>query len=183
MRLLEPVGTERVHAAWLAAELPSKRFGARLREELARAGASEALVTAPELADPEQNRLRRAVLDACRLGYYGDWFHQLAWHRAELEPDEVLAVRYIDWDWWIEVSGGSRLPLDGADWHRARGEDHHYRPGGPPLIVARADPSSHLVMIEGHSRLTALALHPEEIPRTLEVLLGEGEAIRSWSCY
>ena len=55
--------------------------------------------------------------------------------------------------------------------------------GGAPLIVARADPSSHLVVVGGHGRLTALAMHPEEIPRPLEILLGEGAAVRRWSCY
>jgi hypothetical protein len=183
MRLLGRAGAEDVHVAWLAAELPSPRFGGRVREELARAGATEALVTAPDLADAEQNRLRREVLDAYRLGYYGDWFHELTWRRAELEPDEVLAIRYIDWDWWLEVSGGGRLPLDGAAWHRARGEVDRFLPGGPPLIAARADAASHLVVVEGHSRLTALALHPEQIPRPLEILLGEGPALRSWGCY
>jgi hypothetical protein len=39
------------------------------------------------------------------------------------------------------------------------------------------------VAIEGHVRLTALALRPESIPSPLEILLGEGEAVRRWSCY
>ena len=182
MRLLGPVEPEEVHAVWLAGELLSPRFGARVREELANVGAVEELVTAPDLGDAEQNRLRRELLDACRLGYYGAWFH-LAWHRARLEPDGVLAIRYIAWDWWLEVSGGSRMPLDGASWHRAHGEEDRFRPGGPPLIAGRADPSSHLVVIEGHARLTALAFHPEEIPRPLEILLGESAAIRGWGCY
>jgi hypothetical protein len=183
VRSLGRLGAEHVHAAWLAGELSSSRFGVRVREELARVGATEEIVTAPDSGDPEENRLRREVLDACRLGYYGVWFHELAWQRAALEPDEVLAIRYIDWDWWLEVSAGTRLPAEGAAWHRARGEDDRFRSGGPPLIAARADPSSRLVVIEGHARLTALAFDPDEIPRPLEILLGEGESIRGWGCY
>jgi hypothetical protein len=183
VRLGDPIDLAEVVATWLAAELPSSRFGARVREELGRAGADETLVTDPDLADPEQNRVRLAVLHACRYGYYGDWFYELAWRWAALDPDEVLAIRYIAWDWWLEISGGTRLPLDGAAWERAHGSDLRVDPNAPPLIAARADPSAHLVVIEGHARLTGLAMHPESIPRPLEILLGESEAIRDWGCY
>jgi hypothetical protein len=32
-------------------------------------------------------------------------------------------------------------------------------------------------------RLTALAMHPEDVVRPLEILLGEGEAVLRWGCY
>ena len=183
MQLGERLAPDVVYAAWLAAELPSERFGARVREELAKAGAGETLITHPDLGAVEENRLRRALLHACRYGYYGDWLYELSWYRALLEPAEVLEVRYINWDWWLEISGGTRMPLDGAAWERRNGSVLRFRPESPPLICVRADPRSHLVVLEGHVRLTALAMDPETIPSPLEILLGEGEAVRSWGCY
>jgi len=63
------------------------------------------------------------------------------------------------------------------------GEDERFVPGGPPLIVVRADAASHTMVVEGHGRIVAAATHPEELPPQLEVLLGEGASIREWSLY
>jgi hypothetical protein len=45
-----------------------------------------------------------------------------------LTPAELADVRYIDWDYWLEVSGGTRRPRDAiarmrADWD-AEGSDY-----------------------------------------------------------
>jgi hypothetical protein len=77
VELLERVGEHVVVAAWLAAELPSPRFGGRVRGALAEAGAGETLVARPNLEDTAENDRRRMVLDACRYGYYGVWFYDL----------------------------------------------------------------------------------------------------------
>ena len=46
---------------------------------------------------------------------YGD----VGWSRVALRRDEVLAIRYIDYDYWVELSGGTRLPADAAQRIRA----------------------------------------------------------------
>jgi hypothetical protein len=38
----------------------------------------------------------------------------IEWFRAALERDEVLEVLYVNWDWWLRLSGGSRRPRDAA---------------------------------------------------------------------
>jgi len=105
------------------------------------------------------------------------------WWRAELEPTEVLAIRYIAWDYWLELTGGTRLPRDGALRWLAAGDEDRYRPGGEPLIVIRAGPADHLCVVEGHVRLTALAMDPAAIPQRLDVFLGEGDAVSGWTSY
>jgi hypothetical protein len=183
MRLVERVDQAAVVAAFLRAELDSHRFGPALRDALARVGADDELITAPDLGDTAQNARRHAVLDDYRGGYLGTWFDELVWSRAELEPDEVLDIRYIAWDFWLEITDGSRLPSDGAEHFRAAGTELVYAPGPAPLIAIRAAPGERLVVVEGHVRLTALATTPDAIPRPLEVLLGEGAAVRRWGCY
>jgi hypothetical protein len=183
VQLLERVDEAVAVAAFLRAEIDSDRFGPSLRAALSAAGAGVELVLEPDLGDAAESALRHDVLFAYRGMYLGAWFDELEWSRVALEPDEVLAIRYIGWDYWLEITGGSRLPADGAAHHRARGGDERYASAGAPLIVVRADPPSPLVVVEGHGRLTALAMHPEAIPRPLEVLLGEGESVRRWGCY
>lgn len=36
-----------------------------------------------------------------------------------LTPVEIEAVRYINWSYWLEISGGTRRPADAADRIRA----------------------------------------------------------------
>jgi len=183
VRRLGSVDAAEVIAEFLRGEIESPRFRDALLESLAEHDTDESLIRQAQLDDEQENALRARVLERFRGDYLGSWLHELAWFRAELEPDEVLAVRYIAWDSWLEITGGSRLPADGAAYLRRRGEGARYGEGSPPLIVVRADPSSHLVVLEGHVRLTALAMNPEAIPRPLAVIVGEGEAVRPWDCY
>jgi hypothetical protein len=183
VQLLERVDEAVVVAAFLEAELDSERFGEALRDALVRLGTDERLVRDADLGDPTANALRSRALDDYRGGYLGRNLDGLVWWRAALEPAEVLAVRFIAWDWWLEITGGSRLPGDAAASSRSRGEQTSFPSAAPPLIVVRADPVSHLMVVEGHSRLEAYARQPERLPPQLEVLLGEGERIRAWSLY
>jgi len=183
VRLGERVDLAVVVAAFLHAELDSDRFGAELRAALARAGADETLVTAADLDDRAANERRRTVLGDYRGDYLGTVLDDLSWRRAELEPREVLEIHFIAWDYWLDITGGSRLPGDAAARLRAEGErPTHTRVAGP-LIVVRAGPGERLVVVEGHVRLTALAMSPETIPVDVEILLGEGESVRRWGNY
>lgn len=183
MRLLERVDEALVVATFLRGELASERFGSALRDALTQAGADETLVTHAELDDAGANTKRRAVLAAYRGEYLGTNLDGLVWSRAELRPDEVLGIRYISWDYWLEITGGSRLPADGAAYLRARGEVLPIPNGAAPLIVIRARPRARLVVVEGHLRLTALVQHADHMPSRLDVLLGEGRQLRRWQLY
>jgi hypothetical protein len=108
------------------------------------------------------------------------------WYRALITPAELARVRYIDDDYWIELSGGSRLATDAAARIRQGIEAFGVGNGGfwymadalqsgasfPNLILVGADERSPLVLLEGHVRLTAYFLRPECIPQTLPVLVG-----------
>ena len=183
MQLLERVDRAVVVDAFLRAELDSPRFAAQLRDALERAGATEALVREADLTDATANELRHGVLQDYRGSYFGRHLDDLVWYRAALTRDEVLDIRTIAWDFWLDVTGGTRLPADAAARFRAEGADERFVPGGPPLIVVRADPTAHLMVVEGHGRLVAIALHPEDLPAQLDVLLGEGVSIRRWGLY
>ena len=183
MRLGERVDLAVVVATFLRAEIVSDRFAAELRAALARAGADETLVIRPDLDDSAANERRRAVLGDYRGDYLGTVLDDLTWWRAELEASEVLEIRFIAWDYWLEVTGGSRLPADAASRLRAGGERLAPPPLTEPLIVVRVGAGERLVVVEGHVLLTALAMSPQTIPAHVEILLGEGESVRDWGAY
>jgi hypothetical protein len=159
-------------------------------------------VWAPDLADATENAVRLRVLDetrayARREGLFGGFPDGVRWRWVALMREELARVLFIHYDYWLELSGGSRRPLDAARRIRAGVE-----PFGVPndgfleladelsqrlpsreLIVVCAGESAPLVVLEGHARLTALALRPEGMPHELEVLLGTSPGMERWGCY
>jgi hypothetical protein len=184
-------------ACFLLGELTSERFGAEVRRALLAAGQPERLLTDADLADPEANRARRDLLTAVR-GYgenrdvFEDFPARVRWIRAVLKPDELAHVRYIEYSYWNELSGGSRLSLDAAKRIRAgvevfgvsnrrfvaaaravqRGERF------PPLILVGRRRDA-LVCLEGHLRLTAYAL--AGFPVEVECLIGTARSMDRWA--
>jgi hypothetical protein len=204
MRLLASSSEAEVIASWLRAEMGSARFVSRIGAILSQESVDPEIVTAPDLADEEQNTVRRSVLQLYRG--YGTPDHNLLagfptvevrWQRVTLTPDELLSVLYIDWDYWLKLSGGSRRPCDAARRILA-GHVVYDVPNDaflevaagvragrdfPPLIVVAAQPRARLVVIEGHSRLTGYALAADALPAETEVLLGMASALERWWAY
>ncbi len=194
MRLLQPIGEDKMVATFLRAELDSSRYGAKLRQLLAQDDRDAAVLRRPDLASKDECRYRRALLDEHRAygrreGLFFGWPERVEWHRAALTPDEVLGIHYINWDWWLEASGGTRLPSDAARRIRtgeipgvtvAEHEAFADAAAQPELIAATTDALEPLVLVEGHARLTAYALFPELLPAELEILLGVSPAMAGW---
>ena len=102
-------------AVFLGAELESQRFGAKLQGLLARDGL--------DFADTDA-AYRRRLLDEHRAyeqreGLFGGFPYQVDWFRAALTREEALEIFYIDWSWWLQLSGGTRRPREAARRIRA----------------------------------------------------------------
>jgi hypothetical protein len=193
MRILSPVTEDEVVACFLRAELDSGRYGGVLRKLLGRDGRDVDVLARPDLADSAANRYRSGLLDEYRgfeqrIGLFGGFPERVDWHRAALSPPEVLEILYIDWDWWLEISDGTRRPQVAADRIR-RGkvpgstvEEHRvlFDVPQPELIVVTKPDCASLVVLEGHYRLTAYAMFPELLPDELDVYLGEAEDMGAW---
>jgi hypothetical protein len=194
-----PVTEDEVIACFLRAELTSERYGRKLRTMLARDGEAIDVLASPDLDDAEANRFRRGFLDEHRAferreGLFAGFPLRVDWCRAALEPEEVLAIRYINWDWWLRISGGTRSAVEASKRIR-RGEvagvsaDEHaeiaaalHSPTPPPELIAVTKLEHRpLVLVEGHVRLTAYALFPEFLPDELELYLGIAEDMAAWS--
>jgi hypothetical protein len=201
MRVVRSAPADEVTATFLRGDLESPRFRDRLLGLLRADGADPKRIARPDLGDPEANAYRRGLLGRqhewlAGPHVFGDFPGGLDWSLEALTPDEVLAIRYIDWDWWLTISGGTRSPVDAAARIRrgeiagSSAEEHEpiaRRLGSadppPELIVVGPADRSRLVVVEGHVRLTAYALFPEFLPDELEVLVGVSDEIRRWSLF
>lgn len=198
MLVLSPSSEADMIACFLSAELTSERFGPAIRSALTAHGHAESLLTHPDLGDAGENAARRALLALTRgYGEHRELFDasfpdDVTWTRAELTPAELAAVRYMDYSYWTEISGGTRLPADAA--RRIRAGHRAYdvpndrfvtagRAAGagvrfPPLILVGVTHDS-LVCLEGHLRLTAYAL--AGFPAAAECLLGTAPGMAAWA--
>jgi hypothetical protein len=201
MRLLRPISEDEVVAVFLRTEIESPRWREQIEEILARDGRDAAVIRRPDLSDPAANTYRRHLLEGYRAyeqrdGLFGRFPRDVEWHRASLTPGELLDILFIDWDWWLTVSGGSRRPRDAARLIAsgaiagASGPGHEpiavaLRTDSPPpeLIAVTTPAKSKLVLLEGHVRLTAYALYPEYLPAELEILLGVSDHMAEWSLF
>jgi hypothetical protein len=121
-----------------------------------------------------------------RDGLFGGLPDGIEWERVALTPDEVLAILYIDWDWWLTVSNGTRLATVAAELQGRDDGDRAIAAAGatnPELVVVTDPQRSKLVLLEGHVRLTAYAAFPENLPGELEVYLGVSPHIDEWSLW
>jgi hypothetical protein len=188
MRLLRPASEDDMVEMFLAAEAGSERYGPQIVEILSKLGQPLSVVERPDTADEAANTVRRQVLAAYRDYPTGDVFtgmpSDVTWHHAALTPAELATVRYIDYAYWTDFSGGTRLAADGArklgpwqdqpSWtmHRKIAENLKAGTLPPPIIVISEPGLANPVVIEGHKRLTVLLACRELLPAEIQVLLG-----------
>jgi len=202
MRRCRSASEDEMVALFLRTEISAVRFRAALLEHLEQAGLPERVLTEPDLSSEAENRARKELLGRYRgygreEGYLGDFPSDLRWEWAKLTLDELVRVKYIDYSYWVELSGGSRLPSDAAPRIRAGiapfGVSSEWALGFadvvaacadiPPMILVAPEEGADLVVLEGHARLTAYMLRPEALPEELLVLVGYSPEITRWGCY
>jgi hypothetical protein len=170
VKILRPATEDEVLACFVRAERDSERYGDIVRKLEKRVA-----------DDP------RAILGAYRAwpdqGLFHGFPRDVVWQRARLTRDEVLDILFIDWDWWLRITDGTRRPRD-ARVEPTENDERIARAAAtnPELIAVRA-PGSYLVLLEGHVRLTAYALFPEHVPEELEIFLGESAEMGNWALY
>lgn len=203
MRIVREGTEAEMVASFLVGELSSERFGLDLVRVLASHGHPRTLLTEANLADVNENEQRRRVLGDFRgFGQNRELFmsfpSDVRWQHILLRPSEVLELLYIDYSYWTALTDGTRRPTDAVRFIRGGGlvfghmSTSHFlavadlfRNGvsWEPIICVRAGEGRPLVVLEGHARLTAMALAADALPQETPVLLGTSEAIADWSCY
>ncbi len=202
MRCCRPATEDEMVALFLRTEVTAARFREKLLGLLAKAGLSECVLLQPDLSSAEENRARRELLGEFR-GFGRDerifegFPDNVQWHWAMLTPEELARVKYIDYSYWNELSGGSGLPADAApriragiapfgvssEWALGFADTVVGNPDIPPMILVAPREGGGLVVLEGHARLTAYMLRPEALPTELSVLVGYSPEIVHWGCY
>lgn len=162
-------------------------------------GVTEKIITLPDLGSADQNRTRDEI-----LGRYRGWKHNqylfsdfpksVAWYEVELTPKEIEKLKYINYSYWVKMSGGSRLVKDAAcnirQGRTVFGESNQRFfkvakeiEGGykfPEMILVAEDEKTTPVILEGHLRATAYVLSRKK-PKIIKALLGVDPSIKEWA--
>jgi hypothetical protein len=170
---------------------------------LKRAGLPEHVITAPDFGDATENQARLRLLTehrgySTRTDYFEGFPDDVRWQWMAITPAELARVRYIEYDYWDELSGGTRLAVDAARRIRAGVTPFGMPNDGvlamaqavaegarfPPLILVTTGLGGNdLVVLEGHVRLTAFMLACDWLPPELEVLVGSSPTMARWDCW
>ena len=183
-------------ALFLRTELPAARFRDTLRALLQSYELPESIITDPDLGDDAENQTRLRLLTehreyGTRTGLFEGFPDDVSWQWMAVTPAELATVRYIDYDYWVELSGDTRLAVDAvpriragvapfgvpSDWALGMAREVARGARFPPLILVTTGPGDDLVVLEGHARLTAYMLARDQLPPELEVLVGSSPAM------
>jgi hypothetical protein len=190
--------------AWLQAEIESVAFQQYLAGEppnpVYLAQALRAART-PNLRDADQNELRRKIVVRTHgfgLGIksFEGLANDIQWRRARVTSHEVGEMLYASGHpAWSALAPVTRKVAEGASnvGHVFSGDqtnmlvlalalriaDSHPAPALPEIIcLRRAD--SQLVIMEGHTRATAIMLEAHRIPQ-VTVYVGASPSVGSWA--
>jgi len=156
----------------------------------------------PDINDDAENQARLWLLTQHR-GYgtrtelFDGFPDDVCWQWMAITPAELARVRFIDYDYWVELSGGTRLAVDAApriragvapfgvpsDWALGMAQEVAGGARFPPLILLTTGPGGDLVVLEGHARLTAFMLARDSLPPELEVLVGCSPTMTCWGLW
>ena len=202
MRTIVHVEEAEVIAEFLRAEIDSPRFGSRIAARISADGRADAIVRTPDTTRADDNEYRAALLHSYRgVGGSAPLLEGLPqridWRRIAIARDEIGDIRYIDYPYWNELSGGTRSPHVAAERIRA-GFTAMDRPNdafhalaarfcagdqlGMPILIA-VDDTTAPIILEGHTRVTAMALRPECLPAQIEAFIGYAPGVRDWMYY
>ena len=200
MRFLKTITEDEMVALFLQTEIHSFRFRKNILNLLRKEKKDRAIVEHPTLSNKQENTYRKHLLGEFR-GYHKNkelfehFPFQLTWKKALLTKEELKKIKYINWDYWLELSNSTRKPSLAAEKIKkgllSKRESKPFlnaatylNKGGAfkPLILVSANKKTPLVVLEGHLRLTSYFLS-KKLPSSLEVIIGYSPNIKKWDLY
>ncbi len=206
MNILRKISENEMISEFLRAEISSTRFGKKILQELSKINQPKSLILKPDLDNNKENVFRKKIISEFRG--YGETkrekkliFHNIPldikWYLVELTKKEFSKVKYIDDDYWRELSKGTRLPAKAASNLKSNRKAYgvsnkiffnilnKIKNGEkfPLMIFVAKNRKSKIVILEGHARLTAYFLEPKYISNKINAIMGISSKIINWGLY
>ena len=202
MRIIKKASEAYMVATFLKSEIMSSRYKDKINAIFQRDGVDRSIIEVPDITDSKQNTYRTALLKEYRdfglnKGLFNNFPEKVEWYKALLNRSELEEVKYIDWDYWLKISGGSRLVVDAVEnikngieiyglsnkiyWEIAKAFCNGKK--FSEIILVSKNENDILVILEGHLRLTSYLIRPECIPQEFAVIIGYSPDMQKWDLY
>ena len=203
MKILSKSSENEMVALFLYEEIKSERWVNQINKILKKENINKNIIFNPDLNDNEENRLREMVLKEFR-GYndrkiFNNFPKNIDWNWAILDKNDILKIKYITYDYWEELTNGTRYAKDsvvniknnieifGVSNNNFIKLSEYIRNGNkidPLIILAPIEKKDNMIVLEGHARLTAINLVIEYITE-IKVLMGfaEENILNKWDKY
>ena len=202
MKILNNITENEMTLIFLKAQMGSFRFVREMKQIVEDCNADIKIINNPDLDNQNENEQRRKLLQSFRGSddeghLFDDFPKNVLWKKVLLTKDDLKKVKYLDYDYWNELSNGTRLVSDGAlsikkSVEIFRQSNQHFwnafdalRKGQKfpePILIAR-NIDADLVVIDGHLRLTVYLLDPKYTPNEIEIIIGLSENFQDGGMY
>ncbi len=183
-------------ATFLRGELDSTRFGENITKILDELHVDKSIITSPNLKNKKENDLRKKILTHHR-GYstkemlFSQFPDTVNWYKTTIPKKLLFDLRYIEYSYWTEITGGSRKVKDAIDTIKAgrlvfnQSNEPFYKAAEavrngitfPHLILVTKKGPESAIILEGHLRATAYVLAFDQAPDEVPVILGVAKTI------
>ena len=199
MQLLKESSEEEMVALFLKTEFDSSRWRPHLLRVADDAECPTELLECPDTTRRADNGFRAKVLARFRgYGENRDLFEGypsgVEWFWVLLDYADLNRIKYVEYSYWNELTGGSRRPMDAAATIREGIEVFGVSNEGflstatalsdgvkfPEPILVAPKAAGDLIILEGHVRITAYALAGSDAPYPIHALLGLASGFSSW---
>jgi hypothetical protein len=181
MNKLHPVSEARMIAGFLRNEFHEHAYDA-VRSRF------EGIVADPELNDPRQNAIRRALLFRRRGHMWRELPADTQWWWVQMEPDDVHRLKFFPRAHWLSIGGGDfraenivrrirnrqypkRVESFVQKIQNIRGSPVQNAGSGPVLMIG-VNESEPLVILEGNHRVAAALLESQQRLASLDFYCG-----------
>jgi len=198
---MKPIEEDEMVLDFLQAEFFSSRFSKFIQGLIQKNKVDERIIIEPNLKSTRENNIRKSVLKDFR-GDSTKWLFtglpaDTKWYTKELLRNEILKIQYSTYTYWMTLSNNTRSPVEAAKMIKS-GQEIYGQPNDlfwdiardikkgkkfARLICLTTSKNAPLILMEGHSRLTAYALLPNYIPDKLEVIVGISPNMSSWGLF
>jgi hypothetical protein len=112
MKILKDITEDEVVLIFIKEQLNSPRFVDEMEEIMKRCGADKKIIDNPNFGDKNENDLRKKLFQSFRGSddegcLFDNFPNDAFWKRALLNKDDLSKVKYIDYDYWNELSNGT----------------------------------------------------------------------------
>lgn len=189
MKIIKNSSEDEMIAYFLMGEISSNRFGNNLEKTIEKLKYDRKIVDYPNLDNPVENKKRKHILSEFRNygkndGLFENFPKINKYVIGEFEAKDLENIRYINYDYWNELSSGTGKPLV-ASQNIMNGKTVFDVDNTPffaganllqngvkfkPCIFLTADYNTFIVF-EGHSRITCYAMCPNTFNNIQAIVL------------